>query len=263
MEQFSRRSRSRYRGRRSASGRRARGVAPTWASGSIPSAPEARDGSAGGLGHEQPPRADPPNGGACRRGAARRWRPTAVSRPGTRDRADRDIEPRAGVLMEADAVQPDPALGVLGPPVMPNHPPPAAQLDDGAGLGARQLEHSPSKRAAGSGARELRARQGGPIDPGLREMSYLRLGRRDPSDQRAPRRYPRRGRDPAGRLAQGDPAAGGDAGPRWSSCACTAPPGAGSKRVNHTEPRGGRPGGLVDRAADPQPRGSSGETARR
>ncbi len=75
------------------------------------------------------------------------------------------VEVGAGRALEAGALQPDPALGVLGPPVVADHPRPAAQLD------RLVVDFQPALEAGvGEGGEELGPRQRRLVEPVGREV---------------------------------------------------------------------------------------------
>ena len=98
----------------------------------------------------------------------------AVRHPGRRRRPDlhapdRHVEPRVGRAVEADPVQPQPALGVLRAPVVPDHPGPAVELQPPP----VRLDAARHARR-GSRALELRARQRGGVEPRVGEVAQRR-----------------------------------------------------------------------------------------
>ena len=97
-------------------------------------------------------------------GDPRRHRPAHAHAP------ERDVEPRARRLGEADGVQPDPALGVLGAPVVADHPAPAGHLGAAAAGLDPAGEHGVRQRAL-----ELGARERGAVHPRAREVAQAGL----------------------------------------------------------------------------------------
>jgi hypothetical protein len=108
----------------------------------------------------------------ARRRPPRRWRrPSRLSAPlATHGVIRRPISsrPRArsshasGLLGEADPVQPDPALGVLGAPVVPDHPAPALQRRSAP---SGQLQRAREALAAGAGLVSFVRGSGRPVEP--------------------------------------------------------------------------------------------------
>src|SRR5450759_512212 len=160
----------------------------------------------------------------------------------------RHVQPRRGVLLETDPMQPDPALGVLGAPVVPHHAPPSAQLQRAVG----QLDRAVEARRRG-GARELGARQRGLVEPGLLEVAKFGLIRVEA--QRPARRAARALGDPrpeARVCADLYPAAGWRRELGGGALVHERRSGGG---VEHRAPQRtarGLPGSLVDGVADPR-----------
>src|SRR5262245_48904821 len=90
--------------------------------------------------------------------------------PADPDPPDGDVEPGRGVGGEIRAVQPDPPLGVLGAPVVPDHPAPAVEYE----FLPADLD-SPSYRNIGIRGREFRTGDGRLIHPLTWQMPQ-RLG---------------------------------------------------------------------------------------
>ena len=163
--------------------------------------------------------------------------------PAELDPAERHVEPFSGA---GQAVQPDPALGVLGTPVVPDHPAPAVD-----GQRAPVDHQGPVEARRRRRAEQLRARQLRPVHPVARQVEQRRLlcGEaqvplgavdRPGGDALAHRRLP-----------HSDPvtAAGGRSGQRR-----LVRPRAlrGGVEKRHPERAGGRrPRALVHRVADP------------
>ncbi len=174
--------------------------------------------------------------------------------------ADRDVEPRLVLLLEADAVQPDPPLGVLGAPVVADHPAPAVELDRAAGKHERAFE---ARR--GRGARELRARQRGAVEAARAGGGAARARREAKrSDQRASPQAPSARPGPSRESPTAiHPPAGTESSSVVSLCMNGARVGAVEDRAPHRAPR--RPSrGACARCSGSTPRaGRSGATARR
>ncbi len=126
------------------------------------------------------------------------------------DAAERDVEPRVGRAVEADAVEPDPALGVLGAPVVADHARPGVELPVLDAAGDRRV----GQRALGLGARER-----GVVEAGVGEVAQRRGARAEaaaprPRCGRAPRRGPVRAARAEVAVADRQPVAGARVGQR-------------------------------------------------
>ena len=131
---------------------------------------------------------------------------------------DRELEPRVGLVGEARGVQPDPALGVLAAPVVPDRRAPADHVDE------RTVEHDASAR-----------------DPVRHRRLELGLGQRQPVERARPQVAQRRAAAGQRQLPFRHPAAR----PRLAAEAVR--PGAGGRRK-----LGDR---LLDRRRGAAPRG--------
>ena len=154
-------------------------------------------------------------------------------------------------------VQPDPALRVLGAPVVPDHAAPALQLDLTV---APRRAPCPGEAGVGIRAQELGLRDGPPStsNPSAGERAPLpgrRRRKRDPSRRRAARSPRCRRRVPgleAGVADHDVGAVAGRIGPRPRvTFEATGPSAAPSKSVNQTDPCGSWAGVLVHRVPDP------------
>ena len=165
------------------------------------------------------------------------------------------VEVGAGRVGEAGALEPDPALGVLGAPVVADHPRPAVELD----RSRRRFPAGPRSGRRGKGATNLVRGSGASYSQsaGRYLQGRRRRGRSATRRRRGPRcrPSPRRGR---GRSRRRRPGSRSPAGPpaRAAGTVTLVARGPSARAVEEDEPdRGVRLGAgpLVDRVADPDP----------
>ena len=168
------------------------------------------------------------------------------------------VEPGAGRVGEAGALEPDPALGVLGAPVVADHPRPAGDLDRLAADLERPLEARVGERGDELGPRQRRL-----VEPVGRQVA-AGLGVAGEAQRPGGGESPRPSTEPARParpdLGVGDPDPGARRGTDSSlagtvTLVARGPAASRSNSVNQIEPVGSAPGRLwtVWRIQIPEP----------